>query len=280
VTCTDGAENDSRIRSAQGGVRLVVDRGFPPQLREAEVEHLRVTRGRDDDVLGLQVAVSDSDCVGCRHRVGDLSHHLERAAEVERTSCDPVPQRLAVDELHRDEMDGLAVDGVASDLVNGHEVRMIQRRRSLCLLDEAREAIPARGDLGRQDLDRDAALERRIEGAVDGTHSTLSEKGDDSIAAEITPGQVAEGHWFGGDDTRASSSRHEPAEAVVRGLSRRAEAREELRGPAFTSSARSGRVRGSTGRRRSFGRARTGRIVARIADTLAARRTTTNRVGC
>ena len=101
--------------AAEAGLRV---------LGETEVEDLRLPAFRDEDVRGLDVAVHDPPRVRRLERVGDLRPQVEQRLELERPGPEPVPQRLAVEELHRDE--GLAL--VLVDVVDRADVGVLERR--------------------------------------------------------------------------------------------------------------------------------------------------------
>jgi hypothetical protein len=96
---------------AVGQLRLVED------LRDAEVDDLRDLGAlcesvREEDVVGLQVAVDDACAVG----LGDRAEHAREDRRGRRGAEAPLapqaaPQRLAVEELHRD-VGHVAVDPV------------------------------------------------------------------------------------------------------------------------------------------------------------------------
>ena len=81
--------------------------------------------------------------------------------------------------------------GVA-DVVDAADVRMVQRGDGPRLALEARARIGIAGDVTRQDLDRDRAIEPRIAGFVDLTHAAGAERADDFIRTE--PDSGVEGH--------------------------------------------------------------------------------------
>jgi hypothetical protein len=77
---------------------------------------------------------------------------------------------------------------LGSDIMNGEDVRMAQRRDRTRLPLETRECIePARH--GRQNLDRDVARETGIVSAVDLTHAAGAEAGANFIRAQPGPGR-------------------------------------------------------------------------------------------
>src|SRR6185503_6070569 len=89
---------------------------------------------------------------------------------------DAVRQRLALEQLH-DQI-------VVADVVEGADVRMVQRRDRLRLALEARAQIGSMCELRRQDLDGDAAIEPGVAGAVDLAHPARAERPDDLVWTE------------------------------------------------------------------------------------------------
>ncbi len=91
-------------------------------------------------------------------------------------------QRLACEQLHGDV--GLAV--LLADVVDDDDVRVAELSRGACL---AQEALPHLGQylrrqVGMQRLDRELALDERIQRAVHGTHRAAADLAEDAIAAE------------------------------------------------------------------------------------------------
>ena len=79
----------------------------------------------------------------------------------------PLGEIVARDVRHHEEDDALRlVDGVDVD-----DVRMVELRRGLRLAQEARLDLAAERELGRQDLDRDRALQPPVFRAIDDAHA-------------------------------------------------------------------------------------------------------------
>ncbi len=62
-----------------------------------------------------------------------------------------------------------------ADVVDGGDVRMVQRRGRAGFLLEARQPLGIRRELLRQDLDRDLAAEPRVAGQPDLAHAAGAE---------------------------------------------------------------------------------------------------------
>ena len=97
-----------------------------------------------------------------------------------RTGGEQVAQRPAFEELHDDEQPAL----VRAELVNGEHVGVRQRSDRAGLVLESCPAIRIARDAGRQDFDRDLAMELGVARAVDLAHSSLTEQADDFIRTE------------------------------------------------------------------------------------------------
>ena len=106
------------------------------EARQAEVADQHAAVARDQDVLGLDVAVDDAQLVRRGQSAPDLQVEIEDPAPVgpRRRLRDPARHRPAVDQLHHDVE--LGID--AADVVDGEHVRVRQRREQLRLAQEAR----------------------------------------------------------------------------------------------------------------------------------------------
>ena len=112
------------------------------QLGQAEVEDLRLAALGDEDVGGLDVAVDDALRVRGVEGVCNLDPEIERDFERERPVVDAVLQRLAVEELHRDERLALGL----ADVVDRADVRVVERRGRARLALEALERAGSRAN--------------------------------------------------------------------------------------------------------------------------------------
>jgi hypothetical protein len=93
------------------------------ELRQPEVQDLGVAPAGDEDVGRLDVPVHDAPGMRRIERIGNLRRDLEQLLGPDRRPLDPVLQRLPFEQLHGDE----ALPRVLADLVNGADVRVIQR---------------------------------------------------------------------------------------------------------------------------------------------------------
>ncbi len=131
----------------------------------------------DHHIVGLEIAVNDARVMRFDQRRRNLDPNLQRRREVRGRAAGKLAQRHAVDELVGDE--GRAC-GLA-DVVDGNDVRMIQGRCGFRLANEAMQPVAIGGQLGRKDLQRDAAVEAGILREIHLPHPAFAERGDDLV---------------------------------------------------------------------------------------------------
>jgi hypothetical protein len=179
----DGAEDRSRSRqgAVQAGPFLAGrERRRMDLLREPEVEDLDAPLAAHHHVLGLQVAMDQASRVRRRKPVRDLTADLQRLSQRQGPVREQIPKVLPVDELHGDERDRIR----ESNLVDRHDVGVIQRGRGAGLLLEPAEALRVCGEGGGQHLDRGFAAEPGIPRAVNLSHCPRADGGDDLVRAD------------------------------------------------------------------------------------------------
>ena len=66
---------------------------------------------------------------------------------------------------------------------DAHDMGMVELRDCPRLAAEALELVGVRGDLAVHELDRDLALEHRVEGAIDGRHPPGADLGVEPVTA-------------------------------------------------------------------------------------------------
>ena len=159
------------------------------QARHPEVHDLHRPVFLDEDVGGLDVAVDDAGLVG----VGEPGQHLHDHRHLpldghRRGLAHRLLEVLALQELHRDE--GRAV-GVAAEVEDGDQVRVLHLRDRPGLASEALLELGVVRDLGDHDLEGHVAVEDGVVGEVDLAHGALAEGAQDLVLADPA-GQVLE----------------------------------------------------------------------------------------
>ena len=127
--------------------------------------------GRHHEVVGLEVAVHDPGGVRLGERARDLRGNLQRPARRKRPARHQLSHRLPLDQLHADVR--LAVD--LTELVDGHDGGMIQRRRGTRLGFESTETILIAAEIRRQELERHVALQREVACSIHLAHAARAE---------------------------------------------------------------------------------------------------------
>ena len=198
ATCSRSCRARRRAPCPETVCRSVwpVSSGLGLQLRETEVEDLDAPVLRQEQVLGLQVAVDDpllvrrGEAPRDLHRVVDRLAHRERARRAAaRAASRPraAPSRCTASRRRRADV----VD--RGDVRDGSgPPRPAPPARSACsrsgVLREAR----------RQDLDRDLAPEPRVLRPVDLAHPSGADRREDLVGAELAfrRTSVIEAHGF------------------------------------------------------------------------------------
>ena len=113
--------------------------------------------------------------------LADLRGDIEGLVQRQRPPLDPLLQRLALVVRHHEVE--LAV-GRLVDLVDGADVGVVQRRGRLGFLQEPLLGRLVAGQVRREELDGDLALEAGVLGRVDDPHAAVAEFGADRVRAE------------------------------------------------------------------------------------------------
>lgn len=153
------------VRNAHGGqrgLRRHDDLRTGRELCEPEVEDLGVAALRDEDVGGLDIAMNDALAVRRVERVGDLHAQIADLTRRQRLGGDEMLERLPLQPLHDHEVPAV----VGADVVDGADVRVVQRRGGARLALKALDRLRIGGQFLRKDLQRDTAAETGIFGFI------------------------------------------------------------------------------------------------------------------
>ena len=172
----------SRVRRAV--FSSVFDRRV--ELGEPEVEDLRdllaVLALAEVDVLGLEVAVDDADRVRLHEPLGDLADDAHRRLRVDEPHArHAVVERLALEELHRDERPAVLE---APRVVHLDDVGALHARGGARLAEEALDDDGGVRELGGEHLDGDALADVDVLRLVDGGHPPAPELARDPVLAD------------------------------------------------------------------------------------------------
>ncbi len=129
----------------------------------------------------LEVPVDDPAGVQRGERGQHAQTDRQRVRGAQRSASQPLGQRFAFQELHRDEQPA----GVLADFIDLADVRMVDARRSPGLAPQALTRRLVAGG-GRQHLHGDRALEPIVARGVDNAHAAFSELTFDRIAANAS----------------------------------------------------------------------------------------------
>ena len=139
-------------------------------------------------VVALEVTVHDTDLVGGVERVGHLHDERQRFLREHAPRAQPLGQRLAGQELHRDERDrgrGHAVHrrrAVHEEVEDPADVRVRHLPRQERFTLEAGDGPLVLGDLGPDRLQRQVLVQLEIFGLVDLAHAAARHEADDAEA--------------------------------------------------------------------------------------------------
>ena len=130
----------------------------------------------------------------------------ERFVERQTSASDPLLQRLAFVERHRDEQ--LSIAGLA-DSVNRADVGVIERRRRASFRDESRLRPRIDTQRGRQELERHVTSEPLVARFVDDAHAA----GPDRLLDDVFPDRAA-GPVGDRRPQQRAGRRHERCQAI------------------------------------------------------------------
>ena len=150
--------------------------------RDAEVHDPRHVAFRQEHVGRLDVAVNDAGLVRVTQPIQHLDDDRDLLRDRQRRALAQPPQQvLPLEQLHHDV--GRAV-GVIAEIEDRDDAGVAQARDRARLAFEALLLFGVAGRLGEHDLERDVALEHRVEGLVDGPHAAASERLEDLVLAD------------------------------------------------------------------------------------------------
>ncbi|MEK6286878.1 MAG: hypothetical protein AABO57_14155 [Acidobacteriota bacterium] len=158
--------------------------------RQTEVGDARFAAAVDHHVGRLEIAMQDTHLVGGGESRADLTRDLDRLDSREVTNT---PQQrsqvLAVDELHRDEMQTSELCGDFTDVIHAANIWVGHLPSDAHFIVKASEHSTIERDLLGQELECNGLIELEVFGLEDFAHPSAAEEADDSI----TPGEYRAG---------------------------------------------------------------------------------------
>jgi hypothetical protein len=157
---------------------------FDGHARNAEVEQLRAVPGQED-VRGFQVAMQHAAAMQRTQGIEDLEGSFDRTAQWQCPARDPRGERLALEQLHRDEELAL----VFADFVQLTDVGMADARRRARFAPQplARFVV---GNFGAHGFERHRAAKPRILGGIHDAHATLAQLVQDFVRPKMIAHQI------------------------------------------------------------------------------------------
>ena len=142
---------------------------------------LAALAGSDEDVGGLDVTMDETAGMSGVERVGDPGQEADHTARGEGTV--PGDERVEVrafDVAHGQEELALGLAG----LEDGHDVGVVDRGREARLREEPGAELGIGGDLRREELEGDLAVERLLRGQPDRAHAAAAEQPLEPVARQ------------------------------------------------------------------------------------------------
>ena len=128
----------------------------------------------------------------------DLEGVVDRVLARKRARVETVPERPAVEKLHH-HVRGAAV---ISEIVNGQNIRMGERRDRPGLPFESLPEVRRRSEMFGQDLDRHFAAQARVLRPVHLSHPSRADGSKDFVGTEARAGRQGQEFPRGSDGTR------------------------------------------------------------------------------
>lgn len=174
------AGDHARLGQRHARARRVTELVLVKPAREAEIEHLRATVGRDGDVRALEIAMEDTVFMGMGQRLGDLPGVPQQRLDRQAARRNRLRERPALDELHDDEV----LAAVFPDLVDRANVRVVERGGRAGLAQQALARGLVAAVVRRQHLQGHVAAQHHVAGAVDHPHPAGAELRVDAVMAQ------------------------------------------------------------------------------------------------
>jgi hypothetical protein len=147
------------------------------ELRQPEVQDLRVTVAGYEDIRGLDVAVNNLFGMGSIQPIGNLDAQVQQGAGIEAL-FDTVLECGAIEKFHSDKR----LVFVGSDFVDGADIGVAKGRRSTGLPAEPFQSLRVLGQLVGKELQRNEAAKVGVERLVHHAHTTTADLFENAVA--------------------------------------------------------------------------------------------------
>jgi len=154
--------------------------GLEGKLGQPEIENLRLTASRHEDVRVLYVPMDDTLRVCSVKSIGDLDAQIEHRFDLHRPAHDPVPERLSLQQFHGYE--GSPVGLV--DFVDRADIQVAQGGRSLGFPLETAEGLCIVGEFVGKELQGDVTTELEVFRLAHNTHSAAADPAEDAVVRD------------------------------------------------------------------------------------------------
>ena len=124
----------------------------------------------DKNICGLDVAVDDAPQVSGREGIRNFYAYIQDSFDSKGLAADQMLQRLAFQQLHDDKWPAIEF----SNIMNGANIRVIQRRGRPGFALKALQSLRVGWGIFGQEFKRDTAVQSRILGAIDHTHTSAT----------------------------------------------------------------------------------------------------------
>src|SRR5438034_857399 len=191
---SDGVRGGAPFVNAQGSIGAVIRSGAkhlrfgdrrPRQLGQTKIQNLRLAARGHENIRGFDVSMYNPPGVSAVQSIRNLNCQVQQFVQLKRLALDAVLQRLPFQQLHGDE--GLTL--VLPYVVNGTNVRMVQRGCGAGLALEAIDRIFVREQYLRQELERNGPVEPRVHRFVDYSHAPAAQQRFDLVMTYLPPGE-------------------------------------------------------------------------------------------
>jgi len=167
--------------------RQPADRAEPRDAPVDQAEWKVRVAGREQQIVGLEIAMDDAAAMHGVEHVGDIAEQRRDVGPREPAGLtEPLGKRVALDELHRDER-AMVREDVAFE--HADEAGMTNIFQDGCFLDHPRRHAGMPAQLGMHDLDGCLARQHGVRRPVDLAHAAAPDFFLDAIRADDRAGR-------------------------------------------------------------------------------------------